>query len=716
MAVKFSKSRKSNSSIGHDKAVSTKQIKSNTRLIALDNLYQQSLDSSIDAIRIISKDFTVLRINKAFAEMTGVNSIALIGKKCWEVFPSPLCHTSDCRLQRILTGEKTIRIEIERKKKNGTTIPCVVSASPLIDEMGEPAGIIEQFRDITELRHKEEKIRESEDRYRALIELGTEAGEAIIILQDIDGEEGIQTFFNDQWPKITGYTKKELLGTSFFGLLHPNDRKASIERHRQKMAGKTVSGLYEMKLIRKDDVEIFIELTGAYTTYQGDRANVIYLRDITKRKQIEMNLALSEKQYQTLFENAPINLWEMDVSYLKLFIDKIKSQGVGDLKEYFLCYPEDAIDCMINDRTIRVNKYTEKMMGGIAIGSAQDEAYTRLELEKNIGDYLEMFIEFALSISQGKTNLSREVPIRTSLGQLKYILQQISVVPGYEDTWGRVIAADIDITERKIMENKLRQYQDHLEDIIKERTLDLEQSVQREQALRCELELKMKQRIDFNRMLVHELKTPLMPLLVTSSILLNELKEEPHHSMMENVNRGAVSLSRRVNELLDMEKAEAGMLSVTMEEVDIQSLLRHVFAIVSAQAKEKEQILTMDLPSALPSVMGDYERLQQVLLNLISNAFKYTPYSGRISLKAKTDMKNIVIEVKDNGPGISREKQQKLFQPYYYLDETESHLSGFGIGLALCKRLIELQNGRIWLDSTPGRGSTFSFSLPVVKI
>jgi PAS domain S-box-containing protein len=201
------------------------------------NEFEQFFDNSKDAVRILNRDFTVRRINRAFAEIASVNQHEVTGKKCWDVFPGPLCHTPDCRLQRILKGEQTIQIEIERMKKDGTIIPCMITASPLIDETGKLTGTIEQFRDITEHRQMEKQVRESEDRYRALIELGTEAGEAIVMLQDIGGKEGIQTFFNDQWPKIIGYTKKELLNTSFFELVHSDDRQASLDRHRQKMAG-----------------------------------------------------------------------------------------------------------------------------------------------------------------------------------------------------------------------------------------------------------------------------------------------------------------------------------------------------------------------------------------------------------------------------------------------------------------------------------------------
>jgi PAS domain-containing protein len=100
-----------------------------------------------------------------------------------------------------------------------------------------------------------------------------------------------------------------------------------------------------MKLVRKGGGEIFVELTGAYTIYQGERANVMFIRDVTERKQTEIKLALSEKQFQTLFENAPVSLWEMDNSELKKFVDSLYAKGVTDLKEYFLTHPDEACVC-----------------------------------------------------------------------------------------------------------------------------------------------------------------------------------------------------------------------------------------------------------------------------------------------------------------------------------------------------------------------------------
>jgi signal transduction histidine kinase len=130
-------------------------------------------------------------------------------------------------------------------------------------------------------------------------------------------------------------------------------------------------------------------------------------------------------------------------------------------------------------------------------------------------------------------------------------------------------------------------------------------------------------------------------------------------------------------------------------------------------ALKKGQVLTFEAPSSLASVWADEDRLRQVVLNLINNALKFTSSGGKITLRARDDGVNLIVEVQDTGRGMSKEEQAWLFEPYHRLESEVGHLSGLGLGLSLSKTLVELHGGKIWVESEKGKGSTFSFSLPL---
>jgi signal transduction histidine kinase len=134
---------------------------------------------------------------------------------------------------------------------------------------------------------------------------------------------------------------------------------------------------------------------------------------------------------------------------------------------------------------------------------------------------------------------------------------------------------------------------------------------------------------------------------------------------------------------------------------------------VSSVPASRGQRLVSKLPPELPEVMADPVRVKQVVLNLLNNAFKYTPEDGRITLSARAEDSALVVEVKDNGPGMAKEERERIFNPYHRIDSDRERLSGLGLGLALCKTLVELHGGKIWAQSTVGKGSTFGFSLPI---
>ncbi len=198
-------------------------------------------------------------------------------------------------IEEVFSKGKTVNFDMDydfskvrHVKVPGAThkiINCTIF--PIKDTKGKVTNAVLQHQDITERKQAEDALRQSEERYRALVSLGGEVGEAVIMLQDTEQGEAIQTFVSDQWPRITGYSRKELLGMSFFDLVLPQHRWDSLERHRRKMSGESIPGLFELSIITKNGTEVPIEITSAYTTYQGERANVVFIRDVTKRKRDE---------------------------------------------------------------------------------------------------------------------------------------------------------------------------------------------------------------------------------------------------------------------------------------------------------------------------------------------------------------------------------------------------------------------------------------------
>ncbi len=668
----------------------------------LENEIEQLLDSSSDAIRVINKDFTIRRINRSFAEMSEIKQSEVVNKKCWEIFPSAMCHTPECRLQRIIDGENNIQVEIERKKKDGTTIPCIATTAALTDKTGGLTGVVEQFRDVTERQQFLWQIQESEERYRALIELGTEAGEAIVMLQDIDGMTGAQTFISEQWPRITGYSKDELSKMSFFDLIKAEDRQASIERHQQKLAGMSIPGLYEMQIICKDNDIVPVEITGAPTKYKGQPANVAYIRDISERKTLINALMAEKEHYQLLFENVPIGIYESDYSKAKIIIDNLKSSGVTDFKKYFTDHPDVFQSCLYALKIIKVNQTLIEMMGSKTLAEYLDKIARILRLPSTRNGTKSVLCGFA----QGLTCVVEENHANTFTGKQQYRRLLQCIAPGYEDSWGKVFVWVIDITDLKQAEAKLRKHSQQLEAQVVQRTGELV-------AINDALQTQIKQRIDFTRTLVHDLKTPLAPMLGASQLMLDNIQDAQLKRVAQNIYRGAQNLNNSINDLVDMTRGEVGRLQLEYNEIDIMRVLNEIVEFCSLEARRKKQQLIFKYPRSPLYICADELRLRQIMLNILENALKYTPAGSNIIVQCKKADTNITIEVRDNGYGINDDILPVLFEPYHPKCKNTGDHGGMGLGLPLARMLVELHKGQIWVKTRKNRGTTVGFSIPV---
>jgi signal transduction histidine kinase len=214
----------------------------------------------------------------------------------------------------------------------------------------------------------------------------------------------------------------------------------------------------------------------------------------------------------------------------------------------------------------------------------------------------------------------------------------------------------------------------------------------------------------------HELRTPLNAILGYTELIQDAVYGEPPEKMktvLERISRNGKHLLGLINDVLDLSKIEAGQLVLTLDDYSIRDVVHGVYGAVENLAASKKLAFKIDMPKDLPPGRGDERRLTQVLLNLVGNAIKFTD-QGEITIKASAENGDYTLAVRDTGPGISEADQQKLFQEFQQADNSITKAKGgTGLGLAISKRIIEMHGGRIWVDSAPGQGSTFSLTLPI---
>ncbi len=219
----------------------------------------------------------------------------------------------------------------------------------------------------------------------------------------------------------------------------------------------------------------------------------------------------------------------------------------------------------------------------------------------------------------------------------------------------------------------------------------------------------------FLGILSHELRTPINVIMGYTSLVADGMAGPITSEQREYLGRvleGADGLLTLVNDMLDMSRIEAGRLTVSLLAVDLGWVCEAAVRGISQAALAKRHTLMMELPEVLPAVLGDEERLHQLLRILLSNAVKFTPEGGTITLRVRPAADHVRIEVSDTGVGITLADQVRLFQRFAQLDQSATRSQGgAGLGLALAKHLIEAHGGEIGVKSEPGRGSTFWLTL-----
>ena len=222
---------------------------------------------------------------------------------------------------------------------------------------------------------------------------------------------------------------------------------------------------------------------------------------------------------------------------------------------------------------------------------------------------------------------------------------------------------------------------------------------------------------EFIGMVSHELRSPLTVIMGAVNTALAEedqLSPEERRQLLQDAASEAESLSHLLGNLLELSRAQADRLTLYIEPVHIGDIVQAV--VEKIRLNYPAHRIAVDIPGKFTSVAADKLRVERILYNLVENAAKYSPMSSDIQVTARREKQYLVLSVKDHGPGISAADQARIFRPFQRLeDSVHTRVKGVGLGLLVCRRLVEAHGGRIWVESEPGRGSNFYFSLPIKR-
>jgi PAS domain S-box-containing protein len=491
----------------------------------------------------------------------------------------------------------------------------------------------------------EQALRESEHRYRQIIELSQDG----IIRMD---DKGIIEMVNPSACTMFGYTEQELIGQTLLKTYLPEEYAESRVHFGQLNPSRPLR--FERIALKKDGARITIESSVSPLT-NGHYQEII--RDITTRKYMEKELQENERKYRLLVENQTDLMIELDTRGNFLFANpsycKLVWKTLSEvLSTSFLAaiYPDDKD--LINNELVKVS--SPPFTGYIEHRLLTHEGYRWIAWSVN-----------AVLDNAGKAQAL------TCIGR--------------------------DITESKEAKEELEKANQRL------RELD-------------------KLKDNFLSTVSHELRTPLTSIKSFTEILLNY--EEDRTTQLEFlgiINEESDRLTRLINDFLDLSKIQAGRMKWQTIKLSFADVIRSVTNITRPVIEKTRLNLSVVVEPALPEVMGDKDRFVQVITNLLGNATKFTPEGGDILIKAWsendpiTNQPTVKVSIKDSGIGIAPEHHQSIFENFGQVgDVLKDRPKGTGLGLPICKKIIEYFGGKIWVESAIGKGTTFIFAIPVV--
>jgi PAS domain S-box-containing protein len=539
---------------------------------------------------------------------------------------------------------------------------------------GKPTAVIEIARDITERRRVEAGRKESEARYRSLVN-----NVSLGILRSTMGPPGRIIETNPALEKITGYSRDELLAMNMEDLYaHPEERQAFM----QKLASAKRTVTRELRWKRKDGGRIVVLDT--VIAVRDSSGQILHfdaiIEDITERRRAEEALRESEERYRTLVENATDAIYMVDAHENILSVNQTTARFLGKR-------PEKLIGKKVSDifPPEIAARFTEEFRLTFRTGQSI-MACDRLD-----AGWTELWVSTSLN------------PIRNSSGEVVAIM-----------------GVTRDITEQKRLERELQETNEQLDAQNEELQVQSEELMAQQQELMestQEAARANQLKSEFLANMSHELRTPLNAIIGFSQLLRDETPgklNQEQKQCLDDVLESSQHLLNLINEVLDLSKIESGRAELKLENVDLKELITPLTRVMRPILGQKKQELEVEIEAGLPQIRVDKTKMGQVLRNLLANSSKFTPEGGKLWITAARADDWLHLSVIDNGAGIKKEDLERIFEPFCQLDYTPGNgKGGTGLGLAVVKEIVERHGGQIRVESEYGRGSRFTISLPL---
>jgi len=622
-----------------------------TPAIAAENII-----SAMDELLILlNQEGNIITVNKAALDSLQYEQKELEGKSVTVLFQEDKIKKNI--LEKITKKEVIKNQDSHFLTKNGNKVSIIYSSSLLKDEKGNIIGTVFIARDITEQKKHENELK---DRELKLSTITNSAQDAIIMMDN----SGDISFWNNAATNIFGWTEAEVLGKNLHKLLalesYHSAHFTAFPLFQKTGKGNAVGKTLELNSIRKDGLQITVELSLSSILLNNNWCAIGIIRDITKRKQAEYMLMLNKTHLSNALEIAHLGHWEYDVT-----------------NDIFI----------FNDQFFNIFHTTVKQVGGYTMSSAE---YARRFVYPD--DILVVGEEIRKAIETTDANFSRQIEHRMLYadGTVGYISVRFFII---KDVYGHTVSTfgvNQDITERKQAEN----------DLIKAKE-KAEESDRLKSAFLANMS--------------HEIRTPMNGILGFAGLLKNsKLSGEKQQEFIEIIEKSGIRMLNIINDIINISKIDSGLMVVNISAVNLNGILKFIYSFFKLEVEQKgmQLIFNTNLFANNILIKTDKEKLIAVLTNLIKNAIKFTE-KGFIEFGYKKNEHFLEFFIKDTGTGILPEQKEIIFERFRQGSESLTrNYEGSGLGLSISKAYIELLGGKIWVESESGKGSVFYFTIP----